>query len=65
MTWREAGRVSRTREQGTERGIPAGRPCRLVTTSADGSVRQWDPATGREATPPYERHAGEGQTVGV
>ena len=32
---------------------------RLVTTSADGTVRQWDAATGREVEPPYERHSDE------
>jgi WD40 repeat protein len=32
---------------------------RLLTTSADGTVRQWDPVKGREALPPYERHTGE------
>jgi WD40 repeat protein len=36
---------------------------RLVTTSADGSVRQWDTATGREVAPPYERHTGEVTTA--
>ena len=32
---------------------------RLVTTSSDGTVRQWDAATGREVEPPYDRHSGE------
>src|SRR5262249_51401257 len=32
---------------------------RLVTTSADGTVRQWDAATGREVEAPYDRHSGE------
>src|SRR5262249_46032310 len=32
---------------------------RLVTTSADGTVRQWDAATGREVEPPYDRHSAE------
>ncbi len=32
---------------------------RLATTSADGTVRQWDAATGREVEPPYDRHVGE------
>jgi WD40 repeat protein/predicted Ser/Thr protein kinase len=32
---------------------------RLATTSADGTVRQWDPTTGREVEAPYERHAGD------
>ena len=32
---------------------------RLVTTSADGTVRQWDVATGRQVEPPYDRHSGE------
>ena len=36
---------------------PDGR--RLVTTSADGTVRQWDSATGREVESPYDRHIGE------
>jgi WD40 repeat protein len=36
---------------------PDGR--RLVTTSADGTVCQWDPATGRGVESPYERHTGE------
>ena len=36
---------------------PDGR--RIVTTSADGTARQWDPATGREVESPYERHTGE------
>jgi eukaryotic-like serine/threonine-protein kinase len=34
-----------------------------VTTSADGTVRQWDPATGREVEWPYERHTGEAITA--
>ncbi len=36
---------------------PDGR--RLATTSADGTVRQWDSTTGREVEPPYDRHTGE------
>ncbi len=32
---------------------------RLVTTSADGTVRQWDSTTGREVESPYHRHTGE------
>ncbi len=32
---------------------------RLVTASSDGTVRQWDAATGREVEPPYDRHSGE------
>ena len=32
---------------------------RLVTTSADATVRQWDPRTGQEVEPPYDRHSGE------
>ncbi len=32
---------------------------RLATASADGTVRQWGPATGREVEPAYERHTGE------
>jgi hypothetical protein len=32
---------------------------RLATTSADGTVRQWDPATGKEVEVPYDRHSGE------
>ena len=32
---------------------------RLVSASADGTVRQWDVATGEEVGPPYERHTGE------
>src|SRR5580698_2441903 len=32
---------------------------RLVSASADGTVRQWDVATGQEVAPPYERHTGE------
>ena len=32
---------------------------RLLTTSADGTVRQWDVATGREVEPPYDRHSGD------
>ena len=31
----------------------------LRTTSADGTVRQWDSETGREAVAPYERHIGD------
>ena len=30
-----------------------------MTTSSDGTVRQWDAATGREVEPPYDRHTGE------
>ena len=30
-----------------------------MTTSADGTVRQWDAATGREVLAPYERHIGD------
>ena len=41
---------------------PDGR--RLVTASADGTVRQWDSATGREVEPPYDRHTGEVMTAG-
>ncbi len=37
----------------------AGRTARLVTRSADGTVRQWDVATGRQVEPPYDRHSGE------
>ena len=40
---------------------PDGR--RLVTTSADGTVRQWDSTTGREVEPPYDRHTGEVMTA--
>src|SRR5262249_49458939 len=40
---------------------PDGR--RLVTASADGTVRQWDSTTGRELESPYERHSGEVVTV--
>ena len=36
---------------------PDGR--RLATTSADGTVRQWDSTTGREVESPYDRHTGE------
>src|SRR5262249_60356554 len=32
---------------------------RLATASADGTVRQWDPATGEEVEPRYDRHTGE------
>ena len=32
---------------------------RMATTSADATVRQWDPSTGQEVEPPYERHSGE------
>src|SRR5262249_41738133 len=32
---------------------------RVLTASADGTVRQWDPETGREVGPLYERHTGE------
>src|SRR5262249_55425246 len=32
---------------------------RLATASADGTVRQWDPASGREVETRYERHTGE------
>jgi WD40 repeat protein len=32
---------------------------RLLTASPDGTVRQWDLRTGREAEVPYERHEGE------
>jgi WD40 repeat protein len=32
---------------------------RVVTTSADGTVRQWDAATGREVEPPFDHHTGE------
>jgi WD40 repeat protein len=32
---------------------------RLLTTSHDGTVRQWDSQTGREVAPPYERHTAE------
>ena len=30
-----------------------------MTTSSDGTVRQWDVATGREVEPPYDHHTGE------
>ena len=30
-----------------------------MTTSADGTVRQWDSSTGREVESPYDRHIGE------
>ena len=30
-----------------------------MTTSADGTVRQWDAATGQEVEAPYDRHAGD------
>ncbi|MFO0910126.1 MAG: WD40 repeat domain-containing protein [Isosphaeraceae bacterium] len=36
---------------------PDGR--RLATTSADGTVRQWDAATGQEVEPAYEHHLGD------
>ena len=42
---------------------PDGR--RLVTTSADGTVRQWDSSTGREVESPYDRHIGEVLTARV
>ena len=32
---------------------------RLLTASADGTVRQWDTGTSREVEAPYDRHAGE------
>ena len=32
---------------------------RLVTSSADGTVRQWNSATGQEVLAPYDRHTGE------
>jgi WD40 repeat protein len=32
---------------------------RLLTTSHDGTVRQWDAQTGGEAEPPYDRHTAE------
>jgi WD40 repeat protein/predicted Ser/Thr protein kinase len=32
---------------------------RLLTTSHDGTVRQWDAQTGREVEPPYDRHSAE------
>jgi WD40 repeat protein len=32
---------------------------RLVTAAADGTVRQWDAATGQEVEPPYDRHTAE------
>jgi WD40 repeat protein len=31
---------------------------RLLTTSGDGTVRQWDVSTGFQVEPPYERHTG-------
>jgi WD40 repeat protein/predicted Ser/Thr protein kinase len=31
----------------------------LLTTSSDGTVRQWDAATGQEVGAPYDRHTGE------
>jgi WD40 repeat protein len=34
-----------------------------TSSSADGTVRQWDAATGREVAPPYERHTGEVMTA--
>ena len=51
-------RMSWAHAQGTRRRVPRGWPA-PVTTSADGTVRQWDPATGREVEPPYVRHTGE------
>ena len=36
---------------------PDGR--RIVTASADGTVRQWESRTGLEVVPPYDRHVGE------
>ena len=32
---------------------------RLVTASADGTVRQWDARTGLEVEPPYDRHSAQ------
>ena len=32
---------------------------RLVTTSADGTVRQWDPETGDEVEPAFDHRGGE------
>src|SRR5262249_51275641 len=32
---------------------------RLVTASHDGTVRQWDPRTGRQVEPPFDRHTAE------
>jgi WD40 repeat protein len=32
---------------------------RLVTASADGTVRQWNATTGLEVEPPYDRHSGD------
>jgi WD40 repeat protein/serine/threonine protein kinase len=32
---------------------------RIATTSADGTVRQWDAATALQVEAPYERHTGE------
>ena len=32
---------------------------RVVTASADGTVRQWDAVTGREVEPPFDHHKGE------
>src|SRR5262249_53170709 len=32
---------------------------RLVTTSSDRTVRQWDVRRGQETEPPYDRHASE------
>ncbi len=52
-----------TRCRGHERKVlsvafrPDGR--RIVTASADGTVRQWDSRTGLEVVPPYDRHVGE------
>ena len=40
---------------------PDGR--RIVTASADGTVRQWDSTTGLEVEPPYDRHAGKSETA--
>src|SRR5262249_56170632 len=36
---------------------------RLVTASADCTVRQWEVATGREIGTPYDRHVGEVTTA--
>ena len=38
---------------------------RLVTASADGTVRQWDARTGQEVEPPYDRHSGEVFSAGL
>ena len=51
-------RMPRAHEQGLCSRVPPGW-LRLVTTSADGTVRQWDATTGREVEPPYVRHTGE------